>query len=247
MRQIHSYTLKPCFVCASAGTLEYDVATRMVQCSACGVSADKDAIYEALYGTPDERDISKKRDKDHCRYCGRRSSHLDHVFPVSRGGAPDPENLVCACYPCGTRKGNMTPEEAGMPLLPSGTIREIEEFRPEPLFPIPRPPKPSKSPPKPATNLLTQVRKSGRKTMVETQKPGTFTSHDARILARVEYREDIPAHARTPNAVKVARRRVLVDYFAWKASRKEPPTETEISNEFQRLWKLHGPHNEDGL
>ena len=165
MRPTSSYTLRPCFVCASADTLVYDAEAREVECSACGVRAGRDAIYEALYGTPDERDMSKKRDKEHCRYCGRRSSHLDHVFPVSRGGAPDSENLVCACYPCGSRKGDRTPEEAGMPLLLPGTVRDIAEFRPEPLFPASRPPKTPKvaSPPTPKVTSLTQVRKSGRK------------------------------------------------------------------------------------
>lgn len=128
MRPTSSYTLRPCFVCASADTLVYDAEAREVECSACGVRAGKDAIYEALYGTPDERDISKRRDKEHCRYCGRRSSHLDHVFPVSRGGAPDPENLVCACYPCGSIKGDRTPEEAGMPLLAPGTVRYDDDL-----------------------------------------------------------------------------------------------------------------------
>ena len=57
-----------------------------------------------------------------CRYCGLPHSVLtyDHVLPKSRGGKSSVENLVMACKACNSRKGNRTPEEAGMPLLPLG-------------------------------------------------------------------------------------------------------------------------------
>jgi 5-methylcytosine-specific restriction endonuclease McrA len=35
---------------------------------------------------------------------------------MSRGGEDTWENLVCACVQCNNRKGDRTPEEAGMPL-----------------------------------------------------------------------------------------------------------------------------------
>jgi len=41
---------------------------------------------------------------------------MDHVIPRSRGGASTWENLVACCIPCNNRKGNRTPEEAGMKL-----------------------------------------------------------------------------------------------------------------------------------
>jgi 5-methylcytosine-specific restriction endonuclease McrA len=42
---------------------------------------------------------------------------IDHVTPLSRGGAPDRwENCVVACRRCNWRKGNKRPEEAGMRL-----------------------------------------------------------------------------------------------------------------------------------
>ena len=41
----------------------------------------------------------------------------DHVQPKSRGGRDCYENLVIACKACNNRKGDRTPEEAGMPLL----------------------------------------------------------------------------------------------------------------------------------
>ncbi len=60
------------------------------------------------------------RDGNRCQYCGRRYStsdlSLDHVTPLSRGGLSSWENVVCACLPCNVRKGNRTPEEAGLRL-----------------------------------------------------------------------------------------------------------------------------------
>ncbi len=60
-----------------------------------------------------------KRDGHRCQYCGTTRSPLtvDHVVPRDHGGTDSWENLVCACVRCNTRKGNRTPEEAGMRLL----------------------------------------------------------------------------------------------------------------------------------
>ncbi|RMH93539.1 HNH endonuclease [Lysobacter pythonis] len=61
------------------------------------------------------------RDAHLCLYCGERPArqHLtrDHVMPVSKGGRDIWENVVTACYHCNSRKGNRTPQQAGMPLL----------------------------------------------------------------------------------------------------------------------------------
>lgn len=65
------------------------------------------------------------RDGYSCQYCGRHRRELrgrqfltrDHVLPVSRGGENEWRNVVTACSPCNNRKGNRTPEEAGMPVL----------------------------------------------------------------------------------------------------------------------------------
>jgi CRISPR/Cas system Type II protein with McrA/HNH and RuvC-like nuclease domain len=42
---------------------------------------------------------------------------LDHVIPLSRGGWDGWDNVVTACRSCNNRKGDDTPEEAGMKLL----------------------------------------------------------------------------------------------------------------------------------
>ena len=61
------------------------------------------------------------RDAHLCLYCGRECHRpqltRDHVLPVSRGGRDVWENVVAACFQCNSRKGNRTPQQAGMPLL----------------------------------------------------------------------------------------------------------------------------------
>lgn len=43
---------------------------------------------------------------DACAYCGEPWSHLDHVHPISRGGAHCLANLRPACVSCNIRKSN---------------------------------------------------------------------------------------------------------------------------------------------
>lgn len=58
-----------------------------------------------------------KRDGHRCLYCGTHADlTLDHVIPKSMGGKEAWENLVTACQVCNSKKGNMTPEQANMPL-----------------------------------------------------------------------------------------------------------------------------------
>jgi len=58
-----------------------------------------------------------KRDNFQCQYCGSpKDLTLDHVMPRSRGGKTSWDNLISACKPCNSKKGDFTPEEANMPL-----------------------------------------------------------------------------------------------------------------------------------
>jgi len=62
------------------------------------------------------------RDDSTCQYCGTEAAPseltVDHVVPVSRGGAPDSwENVVLACKRCNWRKADRLPAEVGMHLL----------------------------------------------------------------------------------------------------------------------------------
>ena len=47
-----------------------------------------------------------KRDENKCAYCNDIATCLDHVVPLSRGGADADYNLVAACRPCNTSKFN---------------------------------------------------------------------------------------------------------------------------------------------
>jgi 5-methylcytosine-specific restriction endonuclease McrA len=59
-----------------------------------------------------------KRDGHRCAYCGRPADTVDHVVPLSRGGArTDWFNTVACCGRCNARKGNRLLDEAGMLLL----------------------------------------------------------------------------------------------------------------------------------
>ncbi len=59
------------------------------------------------------------RDNYTCQYCGRKTKPLtiDHVVPKHYGGQDRWENLVIACQSCNHKKGNLTPEQAGMSLI----------------------------------------------------------------------------------------------------------------------------------
>ncbi|MEM6841861.1 MAG: HNH endonuclease [Bacteroidota bacterium] len=58
-----------------------------------------------------------KRDKFTCQYCGAtKKLTLDHVIPRSKGGKTSWNNLVTACQPCNTRKGDRLPHEANLKL-----------------------------------------------------------------------------------------------------------------------------------
>lgn len=50
------------------------------------------------------------RDQYKCQYCGNKfaRTHLtmDHVVPISRGGKTEWTNIVAACNPCNSTKGN---------------------------------------------------------------------------------------------------------------------------------------------
>lgn len=65
------------------------------------------------------------RDRYTCQFCGRHERALgfrecltrDHIVPLSRGGTNDWTNVVTACSPCNTRKGNLSVDESGLELL----------------------------------------------------------------------------------------------------------------------------------
>jgi 5-methylcytosine-specific restriction endonuclease McrA len=56
------------------------------------------------------------RDDHRCQYCGEHADSIDHIYPRSRGGLHEWENVAAACRPCNLKKRDRTPQEAGMRL-----------------------------------------------------------------------------------------------------------------------------------
>lgn len=46
-----------------------------------------------------------------CYICGKPSEHIDHIYPVSRGGIDEPQNVAPACAFCNLSKHDKTLEE----------------------------------------------------------------------------------------------------------------------------------------
>jgi len=103
-----------------------------------------DAIYLPYYESLPKIDVvfSRQnlllRDKYTCQYCGKylknpKERTIDHVIPKSRGGKTVWTNVVLCCKKCNLKKGDRTPEEAGMKLLkqpkaPKWQALILEEF-----------------------------------------------------------------------------------------------------------------------
>lgn len=66
------------------------------------------------------------RDGGRCAYCGDRGATIDHVIPRSRGGLHVWDNVVLACQPCNSRKGDRLLAELGWAL--SSTPRAPEAW-----------------------------------------------------------------------------------------------------------------------
>jgi 5-methylcytosine-specific restriction endonuclease McrA len=80
------------------------------------------ASYDRLPSTAitfSRRNVAK-RDHYTCQYCGGQpggeSITIDHVIPRSQGGTSCWNNCVAACERCNARKGDRTPEQAGLKL-----------------------------------------------------------------------------------------------------------------------------------
>ncbi len=103
-----------------------------------------DAIYLPYYESLPKVDVvfSRQnlllRDRYTCQYCGKylknpKDRTIDHVIPKSRGGKTVWTNVVLCCKKCNLKKGDRTPEEAGLKLLrqpkaPKWQALILEEF-----------------------------------------------------------------------------------------------------------------------
>lgn len=69
------------------------------------------AYAAADFTTAELADWLKHNRGTPCKYCGQAATHIDHVHPLSRGGAHQWSNLVMACEYCNVAKSTQTPEE----------------------------------------------------------------------------------------------------------------------------------------
>ena len=78
-----------------------------------------------------------RRDHFTCQYCGKhgRGLTIDHIIPRSRGGVTNWENVVAACQPCNSKKGNQTLQESGMHWLrkPLHPFFLFHQYAPSPI------------------------------------------------------------------------------------------------------------------
>lgn len=78
-----------------------------------------------------EDDGTMKKVKPFKYKCTEDDRTIDHVFPISRGGANSFDNTVCACRYCNEIiKRNRTPDEAGLRLITKPVVprRELGEW-----------------------------------------------------------------------------------------------------------------------
>ena len=84
-----------------------------------------DEYVNHQYSLNYSRENVLSRDNYTCQYCGRSSTDgelerdeltIDHVYPQSRGGKTRWDNVVASCEECNLRKGDRTPDQAGMQL-----------------------------------------------------------------------------------------------------------------------------------
>lgn len=81
------------------------------------------------YGISLSRHNVLRRDNFLCQYCGTsKNLTLDHLLPRSRGGETNWLNLVTACFRCNSRKGDRTPEEAGLKLMRKPSKPSLQSF-----------------------------------------------------------------------------------------------------------------------
>lgn len=74
-----------------------------------------------------------KRDRFTCQYCGSKAPdvvlHVDHIDPVSKGGASELVNLITSCAACNLGKGARALDDASALAKQRQQLEELEERR----------------------------------------------------------------------------------------------------------------------
>jgi hypothetical protein len=91
----------------SADKKRYDRACFMIRSKAFNAYKEgKWSIHDLL-----DLNVAKIQQNDYCWYCGKKMSPVnltkDHVFPRSKGGENDMDNIIMVCKNCNSSKGDM--------------------------------------------------------------------------------------------------------------------------------------------
>lgn len=77
-------------------------------------------IKAKVLGLRFNRENVLMRDRFKCQYClitvSSKTATFDHVIPKSKNGKTEWNNIVTSCKSCNLKKGDSSPEEAGMKL-----------------------------------------------------------------------------------------------------------------------------------
>lgn len=103
----------------SSGWIVREQTEIVLPCRSVAQAQSPGAKRQARYRANKNRTVYE-RDAFTCRYCGASKGvrlAIDHVVPRCQGGADTDANKVVSCWPCNSRKGGRTPEQAGMRLM----------------------------------------------------------------------------------------------------------------------------------
>ena len=97
--QMSHYALKD-------GKPRYDRMCYVIRANAFKAYKDGKYIHDLF-----EFNITKIKHNDYCWYCGKEMEPTkltkDHVFPRSKGGVNEMDNIIMVCKTCNSSKGNM--------------------------------------------------------------------------------------------------------------------------------------------
>ena len=119
-------SMKKAMTLLTKGVAVVEVPTDILIHRGLGIYAPSVIRLRNYANVPHKRPIPSRknifvRDGYKCLYCGAKAPRvvleLEHVIPKSKGGPNTWDNLVASCHGCNQKKGDKTPEEAGMKLI----------------------------------------------------------------------------------------------------------------------------------
>ncbi|MFG3405618.1 HNH endonuclease [Streptomyces sp. NPDC048142] len=115
-REREAILSRPCTRCEATNARSWSVAALCSRCeerrrrkrqreTRSRAAAARRARKARVPHEPYSRAETFARYAETCAYCDAPAEHIDHVNPISKGGADAPHNLLPACAPCNLSKG----------------------------------------------------------------------------------------------------------------------------------------------